>query len=63
MKNKLFERLPKKYHNRVEDFELEDGLIDGCPYMLYFKAGWTLCGESSVPCKSIAEAIRYIKEA
>ena len=32
---KLFKRLPKKYHDRVDMLEAEDGLIDDCKYMLY----------------------------
>jgi hypothetical protein len=61
---KLFKRLPKKYHERVDILEAEDGLIDNCKYMLYFKDGWKFHGEyKSVPVFSITEAIRFIKES
>ena len=62
--DKLFKRLPKKYHERVESLEEEAGLIDDCKYMLYFKDGWKFHGEyESTPVRSITEAIRFIKES
>ena len=49
----------KKYR-----IEAEGGLIDNCKYMLYLSAGWTLAGgEDCMPCKSIREAMEYVKEA
>lgn len=61
---KLFKRLPKKYYDRVETIEMEQGLIDDCKYILYFKNGWKWDGEyESVPVRSITEAIEFIKES
>lgn len=61
---KLLKRLPKKYHERVENLEAENGLIDDCKYMLYFRNGWKYHGEfESVPVRSMAEAIEYIKDS
>lgn len=49
----------KKYR-----IEAEGGLIDNCKYMLYLSAGWTLAGgEDCMPCKSIKEAMEFVKEA
>ena len=59
---RLLKRLPLKYHKAVEDFEEESGLIDNCKYMLYIKEDYTLIhGETSFPCKSISEAIYFMK--
>ena len=33
---KLLKRLPKKYHDRVENIEPDIDLVDDCKYMLYF---------------------------
>ena len=62
---KLFKRLPKKYHDRVDNFELEDDLVDDCKYMLYYSDNYTdgECYGSSYPVKSITEAIDYIKNS
>ena len=62
---KLFKRLPKKYHDRVDNFELEDDLVDDCKYMLYYSENYTdgECYGSSYPVKSITEAIDYIKNS
>ena len=61
----LLKRLPKKYHDRVDNFELEDDLIDDCKYMLYYSDEYTdgECYGSSYPVKSITEAIDYIKNS
>lgn len=61
----FMKRLPKMYRERVFDFYQEDGLIDGCKYMLEFATGWYLVSSEniSVACKSIAEAIKFVKEA
>lgn len=64
MKAKLLKRLPKKYHHLVSGFYSESGLIDDCKFMLLFTDGYGWHGEfESVPCKSISEAINFIKEA
>ena len=64
MINKLLERLPKKYHNRVAGIESCYDLVDNCKYMLYFADGYAWCGDyTSLPCRSISEAIKFIKEA
>ena len=61
---KLFKRLPKKYHDRVDRLEVEDGLIDDCKYMLYLKDGWKWSdGYPTVACRSITEAIGFIKDS
>lgn len=64
LKEKLLKRLPKKYHNIVKDIEAEYGLVDDCPYMLYFNDGVSFCGEEdmySFPVKSITEATEIVK--
>lgn len=59
---KLLKRLPKKYHEAVRNFEADIGLVDDCKYMLYFNDDYPMFdGGYSVPCKSIAEAIEFIK--
>lgn len=64
MKEKLLKRLPKKYHCLVSDFYAEDGLIDNCKFMLLFTNGYGWHNDyNSMPCKSITEAIEFIKEA
>lgn len=62
---KLFKRLPRKYHERVAFIEAEDDLIDDCKYMLYYSANYTdgECYGGSYPVKSITEAIDYIKNS
>lgn len=59
---KLLKRLPKKYVNRVDDFYHEEGLIEG-KYMLEFKNGYSWHGYESLPCKSVTEAINFIKQS
>lgn len=62
---RLFKRLPKKYHRFVKDFEAEGGLVDDCMYMLYFNEGVSFAGYENVggfPVKSIAEAVKLIEE-
>ena len=63
MKEKLLNKLPNKYHCVVQDFVGENGLIDDCKYILVFSEGYTWDGYESLPCKSITEAIKFIKEA
>lgn len=60
---KLLNRLPKKYWDRIEIFRPEDGLIDGCRYILAFDYHYSWHGYESVPVRSVTEAIRFIKEA
>ena len=60
-KEKLLKRLSKKYHGRVQDFYQESDLIDNCKYMLYFSNGFTWHYMDTMPCKSITEAIYFIK--
>lgn len=62
---KLLKRLPKKYHHLVKKLEAEDGLIDNCPYMLYFADGVAFAGYEDAYCfpvKSITEAVKFIRE-
>lgn len=57
-------KLPKKYQERVEKLERENGLIDNCKYMLYFNDNW--CWDEDyccIPVKSKKEALEFIKEA
>lgn len=62
LQEKLFKYLPKKYHNRFGLIELEDGLIDNCKYMLYTSDEYIFeDGGNSYPCKSIIEAVHYLK--
>lgn len=66
IKMKLLKRLPKKYHDRVDNIEIEDGLIDDCKYMLYWTkeyADCEGCRESCYPVQSITEAIDFIKNS
>ena len=56
--------IPKKYRERVEKLERENGLIDDCKFMLYFNSNW--CWDEdywTLPVKSKKEALRFIKEA
>ena len=61
-KEKLLQELPRKYRERVIDFTSEDGLIDNCKYILIFADGYTWNGYESLPCKSIAEAVTFVRE-
>ncbi len=63
LKQILLERLPKKYHVRVDDIIVEDDLVDGCKYMLYYTDCFTdgECVGSCYPVRSISEAIYFIK--
>lgn len=63
MKEKLLKRLPKKYHARVKAFDAECGLIDDCKYMLYFVDGWQLVDMETVPCRSVTEAVEFVKDS
>ena len=62
MKEKLLQKLPKKYRDRVQDFTAENGLIDNCKYILVFTDGYTWNGYETLPCKSIAEAVTFVRE-
>lgn len=61
----LLNRLPKKYHDRVDHLEREEDLVDDCKYMLYYTDKYTDgdCAGSSYPVRSITEAIDYIKNS
>lgn len=62
MENILLNKIPKKYHERIERIEKEDGLIDGCKYMVYFADGWKYNGDfTSVPARNIKEIIYFAK--
>lgn len=64
-KTKLLKKLPKKYHERVSDFEQEDDLVDDCKYMLYYSDDYTdgECAGSCYPVRTISEAIDFIKNS
>lgn len=59
MLNKLLDKLPKTYHYAVQGFESDSGLVDNCKYMLYLDERYT--EETSFPCKSIREAVNFVK--
>lgn len=65
LKDKLLKRLPKKYREAVRDLTAEDGLIDGCKYMLSWTDEYTNWGEEErgfcFPVRSIAEAADYVR--
>lgn len=65
VKEVLLSKLPKKYHDRVRNFEEADDLIDNCKYLLYWTSEYTdgECYGSCYPVRSYAEAIEFIKEA
>lgn len=55
--------VPKKYQKYFGSLEREDGLIDDCPYMLYFAEGYAWEGEyPCVPVKSKREALEFIRQ-
>ncbi len=60
---KLLEKLPKKYHDRVVRLEGGEDLIDDCKYLLTYSNDYTdgECYGSSYPVRSITEAINFIK--
>lgn len=69
---KLLKRLPKKYHNRISDFyedgnlitdEDENGKEIKYKYMLLFAEGWAWDEFDSLPCRSITEAIEFVKNS
>lgn len=54
--------LPKKYHNRFGGIEIAEGLIEDCKYIIYTSSDYIFEeGGNNLPCKSIKEAIEYIK--
>lgn len=54
--------VPKKYKKYFGSLEREDGLIDDCPYMLYFAEGYAWEGEyPCMPVKSKKEAIEFLR--
>ena len=55
-------KVPKKYQKYFGSLEREPGLIDDCPYMLYFAPGYAAEGEyPCMPVKSKAEAIEWLR--
>jgi predicted transcriptional regulator len=60
----LINKIPAYLRERVLSIEAEDGLIDDCRYMVYMNDGWLVMTDyTSVPVKSIKEAIQFIKDA
>lgn len=60
MKEKL--NVPKKYQKYFGSLEREGGLIDDCPYMLYFADGYAYMGEyPSMPVASKKEALEFLR--
>lgn len=61
-KEGLFKRLPKKYHERVEDLEEEIGLVDDCKFIITLKNSYYFeDGGITFPCRNYKEAIYMIK--
>lgn len=62
-KQALLGRLPKRYHDRVNDFTEEDGLIDHCKYILHYSHDYTdgECEGGTLPCRSIKEACEFVR--
>ena len=57
-------KVPKKYQKYFGGLEQEHDLIDDCKYMLYFAYGYAWNGDyKSVPVRSKAEAIKFLREA
>lgn len=65
LKQKLLERLPKKYHNRLSNITKEDDLCDDCKYLVWWTNEFTdgECIGSCYPVKSISEAVCFIKNS
>ena len=66
LKQKLLDRLPKMYHDRVRDISVEDDLCDECKYMVYYTDEYTNDGEcfgSCYPVRTISEAVDFIKNS
>ena len=60
MKEKL--NVPKKYQKYFGSLEREGGLIDDCPYMLWFAPGYAAEGEyPCMPVKSKKEALEWLR--
>lgn len=63
--NVLLKRLPKKYHDRVDNIEEEPDLVDGCKYMLYYNENYKdfegIAG-SCFPVRNMDEARDFIKD-
>ena len=61
-KEGLFQRLPKKYHERVRDLEEEIGLVDDCKFIITLKEPYRFeDGGLTFPCKNYNEAVYMIK--
>ncbi|MBQ6447106.1 MAG: hypothetical protein IJJ10_06540 [Bacillus sp. (in: Bacteria)] len=63
--DRLLKRLPKKYHDRVDGIEIEDNLIPGCKYMLYWNEKYQdQLGEAGgcIPVVNLEEAREFIKD-
>lgn len=64
LQEKLFKYLPKKYHDRFGSIECEDGLIEDCKYIIYTSEDYIFeDGGSDYPCKSIKEAVYFLKHS
>ena len=65
LKEILLERLPKKYHDRVDDIIRVDDFVDVCKYVLFYTHSYTVgeCLGSCYPVRSISEAIEFIKHS
>lgn len=60
---KLYSRLSTPLKCKLKDFFREDGLIDSCKFILVFDENHLWNGYESVPVRSMAEAIRFLREA
>lgn len=61
----LLKRLPKRYHECVDDIQEEPNLINGCKYMLYWSDQYAdLDGEvgGCIPMANMDEAREFIRD-
>lgn len=63
-KKRLLKGLAKKYHDRVESFHSEGGLMDDCKYILLLDEDYVYDGEfTAFPCRTLTEARMVVKES
>ena len=62
LRDKVLKYLPKKYYDRFGDIEAADDLIDNCIYIVYTSNEYIFeDGGNSLPCRSIKDAVDFIK--
>lgn len=55
--------IPDMYQERVKSIRTEDGLINGCKYVLTFSRGWAWDGYGVVPAYDEKDIIYYLINA